>query len=124
MRRRLRKLFPIVLLALTVQIFAPIAACWAAGLAASDPLASMVICHDNGAASPSQTDPTGQPGAHAGCCSVCSMAHTGSLLDAPPAAIASVYGQSERVVWPDTPADWLVARSGSQAQARAPPHLT
>ncbi len=37
MRRRLRKFFPIVLIALTVQIFAPIGACWAASIAASDP---------------------------------------------------------------------------------------
>jgi len=29
MRRRLRNFFPIVLIALTVQIFAPIGACWA-----------------------------------------------------------------------------------------------
>ena len=45
MRRRLRKFFPIVLIALTVQIFAPIGACWAASIAASDPLHAAIICH-------------------------------------------------------------------------------
>ena len=38
MRRRLKNFLPIVLIALAVQIVAPIAACWAAGIAASDPL--------------------------------------------------------------------------------------
>jgi len=41
MRKRLRNFLPIVLLALVVQIFAPIGACWAASIAASDPLASV-----------------------------------------------------------------------------------
>ena len=39
MRRRLKNFLPIVLFALAVQIFAPIGACWAASIAASDPLA-------------------------------------------------------------------------------------
>ena len=47
MRRRLKNFLPIVLIALVVQIFAPIGACWAASIAASDPLAAAVICHGN-----------------------------------------------------------------------------
>ena len=43
MRRRLQKFLPIVLLALMVQILAPIGACWAAAVAVSDPLGSAVI---------------------------------------------------------------------------------
>jgi hypothetical protein len=124
MRRWLRKLLPIVLLALAVQILAPIVACWAAGMAASDPLSTVVICHDNGAASSGQTDSTGQPGAHAGCCSVCSVAHAGALLDTPGTAVASPHVQSERVVWTDTSADRFGSRTRSSAQARAPPQLT
>ena len=54
MRRRLRKFLPIVLIAVMVQILAPIAACWAASIAASDPLHAAVICHDNSAS----TQPT------------------------------------------------------------------
>jgi len=48
MRRRLRNFLPIVLMALAVQIFAPIGACWAASIAASDPLHAAAICHDDG----------------------------------------------------------------------------
>ena len=44
MRKRLKNFLPIVLIALLVQIFAPIGACWAASIAASDPLAGAVIC--------------------------------------------------------------------------------
>ncbi len=43
--RRLKNFLPIVLIALMVQILAPIGACWAASIAASDPLAGAVICH-------------------------------------------------------------------------------
>ena len=42
--RRLKNFLPIVLIALMVQIFAPIGACWAASIAASDPLAGAAIC--------------------------------------------------------------------------------
>jgi hypothetical protein len=60
MRRRLRKFLPIVMLAVAVQILAPIAACWAASIAASDPLGSALgsafICHDNAASAPAQSD--------------------------------------------------------------------
>jgi len=63
MRRRLRKFFPIVLIALAVQIFAPIGACWAASIAASDPLHAAIICHGDTASAqgqPNPIDPTGQ----------------------------------------------------------------
>ena len=83
MRWRLRKFLPIVLIALTVQIFAPIAACWAASMAASDPLHAAVICHDNAASSSGQTDQSGQPRAHDGCCSICSVAHAGAPVATP-----------------------------------------
>jgi hypothetical protein len=126
MRRRLRKFLPIVLLALTVQILAPIAACWAAIVAASDPLQAAVICHDNAASTQDQRDnQPGQPGAHDGCCSVCSVAHTGAPVDAPQtAAVSTPYLESKRVVWLDRAPDLLGARTGSHAQARAPPQLT
>ena len=124
MHRRLRKFFPIVLIALTVQIFAPIAACWAAGIVASDPLHAAIICHDNAASTSIPTDQTGQPRAHDGCCSVCSLAQTGAPVDAPQTAVATPYLQSRRVVWLDRAPGLFVARTGSHAQARAPPQLT
>jgi Protein of unknown function (DUF2946) len=127
MRRRLRKLFPIVLIALTVQILAPIAACFAASVAASDPLHAAVICHD-GASTPGRTDnpadQTGQPRAHDSCCSACSVAHAGAPVDPPQTAVATPYRDSARVVWLDLAPEPFGARTGAQAQARAPPLLT
>ena len=123
MRRRLWKFLPIVLMALAVQIFAPIAACWAASIAASDPLQAAFICHDEGGSQPGQTDP-GQPRARDGCCSVCSMAHSAAPLHAPQTAIAAPYGPSYRVVWRDAAPDLIGSRTGSHAQARAPPSIS
>jgi hypothetical protein len=89
MRRRLRRFYPVLLIALTVQILAPVAACWAATIAASDPLQAAVICHDNAASNTGPTDETGQPRAHDGCCSVCSVAHGGGPLDLPQTTVAA-----------------------------------
>jgi len=127
MRRRLRKFLPIVLIALTVQILAPIGACWAASIGASDPLHAAAICHDAAATSGqtnNQTDQTGQPRAHDGCCSVCSVAHAGAPVDTPQTAVSAPYRQPERVLWLDRTPDLFGSRTGSHAQARAPPRLT
>jgi hypothetical protein len=126
MRRRLRNFLPIVLIALAVQILAPIGACWAASIAASDPLQAAAICHD--AATQDQTnkqaDQTGQPRAHDGCCSVCSVAHTGGLVNTPQASVAAPYEQPEGVLWLDRTPDLFGSRTGSHAQARAPPFIS
>ena len=126
MRRRLRKFLPIVLIALTAQILAPIAACWAASFAASDPLQAAVICRDNAASTQGQGDnQPGQPGVHDGCCSVCSVAHTGASLASPQtSAVPAPYRRPVRVVWLDRAPDLVASRTGSHAQARAPPLLT
>ena len=127
MRRRLKNFLPIVLVALIVQIFAPIGATWAASIAASDPLAVAVICHGNAASTPGQsdqTDPTGHR-AHEGCCSVCSVLHTGAPVDVPQTAVAAAFDrQPQRVVWVALTPDRFGSRPGSHAQARAPPQLT
>jgi hypothetical protein len=123
MRRRLRKFLPIVLITLAVQIFAPIGACWAASIAGSDPLQA-AICHADSASAQGQTDPTGQHRAHDGCCSVCSVLHTGVPLETPQTAVAAPCHQPKQVVWFDSVADPLGSRTGSHAQARAPPRLT
>ncbi len=124
MRRRLRKFLPIVLIAVMVQILALVAACWAASIAASDPLHAAAICHDDGASSSGQTDQTGQPRAHDGCCSACSVASTGVPVDAPQTAVATPYRDPARVVWLDRAPDLFGSGAGSHAQARAPPQLT
>jgi DUF2946 family protein len=124
MRWRLRKFLPIVLIAVAVQIFAPIAACWAASSAASDPLHAAAICHDNAASQPGQTDRGGQPRADDGCCSICSLAHSGAPVATPQLAVAIPYGQPLAVVWIDRAPDLVGSRTGSQAQARAPPSIS
>ena len=121
MRRRLGKFLPIVLIAVLVQIFAPIGATWAASIAASDPLHAAVICHGN---STSSTDQSGQHRAHDGCCSVCSVLHTGAPVDPPQTAVAMPGHPPKQVVWFDIVADLFGPRTGSHAQARAPPRLT
>jgi hypothetical protein len=123
MRRRLRKFLPIVLIALAVQIFAPIAACWAASIGTSNPLLGSAICHDNGASTSNSADQSGQPYAHDGCCAACSLAYA-APIDTPPATTARLYLQPERVAWHEVGSDRLQSRTGSHAQARAPPHLT
>ena len=123
MRRRLKNFLPIVLIALVVQIFAPIGACWAASIAASDPLARAVICHGNGSAA-GQTDQTNHR-AHDGCCSVCSVLQTGAPVDVPEiAAEISADRGHARVVWIEFTPDRFASRAGSNAQARAPPSIS
>jgi hypothetical protein len=124
MRRRLRKFLPIVLIAVLVQIFAPIGATWAASIAASDPLRAAAICHGNAAATANPTDQTGQPRAHDGCCSVCSAVHAGAPVDTPQAAVATALRHAERVVWLDAAPDLFNSRAGSHAQARASPSFS
>jgi hypothetical protein len=121
--RRLKNFLPIVLIALAVQIFAPIGACWAASIAASDPLAGAVICHGDGAPGAGQTDQTGHR-AHDGCCSVCSVLQTGAPVDVPQTAAIAVERVAEQVAWFDFAFRLTNARAGSHAQARAPPAIS
>ena|SRR5882724_11305188 len=124
MRRRLRKFLPIVLIALAVQILAPIAACWAASIAASDPLYAAAICSTGMASSTGQSDQTGEHRAHDGACSICCVAHAGAFADTPQTtAVRMPDLQSERVVWLDQTRDRFCSRTGSNTQARAPPLL-
>ena len=131
MRRRLKNLLPIVLIALAVQIVAPIAACWAAVIAASDPLGAAVICHGKGGvaaggvAAASQDDPSGAQGVQRGCCALCGMLHTGAPVKPPQtAAIFAFDRQVTSVVWHALGLGPATSRAGSPEQARAPPSLT
>lgn len=123
MRRRLVKFLPIVLLALLVQIFAPIGATWAASIAASDPLHAAAICHGGAGSVPGQSDPSGQLGAHDSCCSVCSAVHS-AALDAPQGTVGAPAGHAEPVIWSGAAPDLSPSRAGFPAQARAPPAIS
>jgi hypothetical protein len=123
MRRRLRKFLPIVMIALMVQILAPIAACWAAGIAVSDPLAAAVICHDNSAQTNGGSDQTGGHQAHDGSCSLCCTAQAAASADTPHATVAVPPRPALRVVWHDAALELPASPAGSHAQARAPPSV-
>ena len=123
MRRRLWKFLPIVLMALAVQVLAPLGACWAASIAASAPLHAAPIC-SGGAASTDQTGQTGEHRAHDGACAMCCLAHAGATLDTPEATFATPLRASERVVWLDATPDRQGSRAGWHAQARAPPSIS
>src|SRR5665213_267871 len=125
MRRRLRKFLPIVMIALLVQILAPIAACWAASIAASDPLSAATICRDGGDSNAASSgNPTDQPGGHhvhdGGCCVSCGS-HAPAVLDAPHTAYATPHQHVLRVFWRAAALTLPGSRAGSHAQARAPP---
>jgi hypothetical protein len=125
MRRRLLKYLPIVVIAMLVQILAPIAACRAASIAISDPLAAAEICRDGAVATgqaDSSTDQTG--GSHhahdCGCCLSCGS-HAPVLIDPPHAAIATPVRHAMRVFWHPVVELSDRSRASSHAQARAPP---
>ena len=121
MRRQLEKFLPIVLIALAVQILAPIAASWAAATAASDPLQAAEICHSLPDSS-GQTDQGTDRHAHDGACLICCAVHASAALDTPQqAAFCVPYRQTSLVVWRHAAPDASPSRAGSNAQARAPP---
>jgi hypothetical protein len=120
MRERFQKFLPIILIALAVQILAPIGATWAAAIAAGDPLNAAPICHSGQDGLPRHDEPNGR--AHDGACSVCCAAQAGGSLDTPKAATAVVLTPlAARVIWRDEAPAPVIARAGAHAQARAPP---
>ena len=125
MRRRLLAIVPIVLLAILVQVFAPIAAFRAFAYAANDPLYMGSICSQM--ESPSgqdQTAPAGTQHDH-GCCAFCAAGHGGGVAVDPPSPMAaSLQRQYQRVSWLQAEDPMPTARVGSNAQARAPPALS
>ncbi|MGY3546771.1 hypothetical protein ACVWZ4_002165 [Bradyrhizobium sp. USDA 4472] len=124
MRRRLKNFLPIVLIALLVQIFAPIGACWAASFTASDPVADAIICHGGPTDGAGQDDQTGHR-AHDGCCAACSVLQTGAPIDTPQISSAIVIDRpTSQVAWQDFALGASGSRTASEAQARAPPFLS
>jgi hypothetical protein len=124
MRRQLKNFLPLVLVALLVQIFAPIGACWAASLAASDRLAGAVICHGSAAQGAGQHDQTGHR-AHDGCCAACSVLQAGAPIDTPQISAAIVVDRvTSQAAWQDFAPGLSGSRTASEAQARAPPFLS
>ncbi len=122
MRPRFRKYLPVFIIALLVQILAPIGACWASAVAASGPLSSPGICHSGGTAAGQPIDHSGQPGEHDHACTICCLASAGSLLDTPaPGSFQVPYPKLAPIAWQDQSLDLSAFRDCSHARARAPP---
>jgi hypothetical protein len=122
MRRRFQKFLPIVLIALVVQVLAPVGATLAVAIAAADPLHAAPICHGGQTLPASQGDQGGGGRAHDGVCSFCCAAQASASLDTP--AVASITVPIRviaGVIWRDEAPDVLAAHAGFHAQARAPP---
>ncbi|WP_454620778.1 DUF2946 family protein [Bradyrhizobium cenepequi] len=113
------------MIALAVQILAPIATCWAAAVAISDPVGFAEICHNDPTAPAGSADrDTGQR-AHGIACLICCAAQANASFDTPQAiAFARPYRLSVRMVWHARRHIHVASRAGSNAQARAPPSIS
>jgi Protein of unknown function (DUF2946) len=125
MRRRYQKFLPLVLIALLLQILAPVAAAWATAAAISDPLGAAEICHAD-PTSPAAKDGSGADhNKSCGMCWLCGAARTNASFDAPRLpTLAEPYRQRVQVSWRDTPLQLQMLPTGSNARARAPPSIS
>jgi len=126
MRRRLEIFIPIVLLSVLVQLIAPISAFRVVAIAVSNPLYMASIC--SGMASSQDASPTAPAKTQhdgANCCAVCAAGHVGAVaVDSPPLVFVILQRQYQRVAWLEAAEPMPAARTGSNAQARAPPQST
>jgi len=118
--RRLRRYIPIFMIALMVQILAPIGANWAFAAAVSDPVAAAEICLSH---SPASGDEGSQHQAHdASCLICCSLSASSAALATPePAVWTTPYRAISHVVWRNSTPPLADSCIGSNAKARAPP---
>jgi hypothetical protein len=124
MRRRLERFIPIVLLAVLVQLLAPIAALRVVAYASSDPLYLTSICSSQTSSSDQQT-PSNTQHSHLDCCAFCPSSHAGgAAFDAPQPIFATLQRQFLKIVWLEAVRPVLTIRVGSNAQARAPPSFS
>jgi Protein of unknown function (DUF2946) len=129
-RRRLEIFIPIVLLAVLVQLLAPIAAFRVVAYATTDPLYLASICSDMTSASDTQTAPTKTapvktPHSHADCCAFCGAGHGGAVAaDPPPLIFVHLQRQYQLVSWLEAADPMPAVRVGSNTQARAPPTIS
>ena len=123
MRRRLEAFIPIVMLAVLVQLMAPIAAFRVVAYATTDPLYLASLC--SGMPSASETDPARTRHQHGDCCAFCVGSHSGAVAVDPPLPIfVSLQRSYRQISWLEAAEAVPVFRAGSNAQARAPPPST
>jgi Protein of unknown function (DUF2946) len=123
LRRRSGWFLPVALLALALQILAPIAASSVVAAALADPLQDIEICHGAPDQTPSPTDR--DTGHHASTdCLACCLLHAGGALDTPQEVLFSVLLRpATPIVWHGDDLGLVRFRTGPHAQARAPPFL-
>lgn len=121
MRSRLGHLVPIVMIAVLVQLFAPIAMMRVAAAAVSDPLSGVVICaggHDGNL-------PDNAPAAgHVACCPLCAIAHVAPTLDHPVPTHVAIQRIYQRVVWLESRTPFRSRGIADRPHARGPPSLS
>jgi hypothetical protein len=120
MRRRLGRYLPLVVIALLVQVFAPVGGVYAAA-AGSDPLRMATICAgvSSGAAG---TVPGSDHGGK--CCAFCPCGSAASVaIEPPPASFANCQNAYRLVIWRPALGTLPVSPDFSHAQARAPPRV-
>src|ERR1700680_2975947 len=103
MRRRLEIFVPIVLLAVLVQLIAPIAAFRVVAFAVTDPIYMASICAEMVSSPDAQTAPAKTQHDHGDCCVFCAAGHGGSIAIDPPSLVyVSLQRLYQRVSWLDT----------------------
>lgn len=117
MRKRLGHLVPIVMIAVLVQLFAPIAMMRAAAAAASDPLSGIVICEGHGDGSAGTAPATD----HVACCPLCVLAHVAPTLDHPVVPYVTIQRIYQRVAWLENRTPFCVGGIDDRPHARGPP---
>lgn len=126
MRRRLEAFIPIVLLAIMVQLLAPVAAFRVVADAVFDPIYMASIC--SGAASAQdepQTVPTNTQHHIGKCCAVCGAGHgIGAAVDPPAQVFVVLQRQYQLTSWLEFAEPMQALRVGSNTQARAPPFFS
>ena len=121
MRRWLKRLFPVVMLAVLVQILAPIGVIQAAG-AALDPFNNIPICSAH-ASSDTQAPDEGAP-SHGMCCPLCALSQGVAMPPVDPAMSIVAPFSWRPLVWTGSCERTLAYQIFGPAQARAPPHLS
>jgi hypothetical protein len=121
MRRRLEVMIPIVLLAIMVQLIAPVAAFRVAAYAVTDPLYMASICSGMGSSEDEPMAPLKSPDDHGDCCAFCAAGDVGVAVDHPSLTFISLQRQYRLLSWLEAADPMPAARVGSNTQARAPP---
>jgi hypothetical protein len=118
-------LLPVMWLALTVQILAPVAACWATAIAASDPLAAAVMCRNSAPSGETPDDGAAAHRARSGCCAAFCPSHAGApAVPEQAAGFLHVDRPSTRIDWSAVDCHLPAYRTRAHAQARGPPNIS